>query len=54
MSHQEMTIEELTTELHSLRELPSEEFAAALDSRAATGFPGRRRGVALPAWVPGR
>ena len=41
MSRQEMTIEELTTELHALRELPSEEFAAVLDSRAAAGFPGR-------------
>jgi hypothetical protein len=49
-----MTIEELTTELHALRELPSEEFAAALDSRAAAGFPGRRRGSAPLASLPGR
>jgi hypothetical protein len=54
MSHQEMTIEELTTELHALRELPSEEFAAALDSRAAAGFPGRRRGPASIGSLPGR
>jgi hypothetical protein len=54
MSRQEMTIEELTTELHALRELPSEEFAAALDDRAADGFPGRRRGSAPIASLPGR
>jgi hypothetical protein len=53
MSRQEITIEELTTELHSLRELPSEEFAAELDSRADAGFPGRRRGAKL-ASLPGR
>ena len=54
MSREEMTIEELTTELHALRELPSEEFASALDSRAAAGFPGRRRGSASIASLPGR
>lgn len=54
MSRQEMTIEELTTELHALRELPTEEFAAALDGRAAAGFPGRRRGSAPIASLPGR
>jgi hypothetical protein len=54
MSREEMTIEELTTELHALRELPSEEFAAALDGRAAAGFPGRRRGSASIASLPGR
>jgi hypothetical protein len=54
MSREKMRIEELTTELHALRELPSEEFAAALDSRAAAGFPGRRRGSALIASLPGR
>ncbi len=53
MSREEMTIEELTTELHALRELPSEEFAAALDSRAAAGFPGRRRGSAPITSLPG-
>jgi hypothetical protein len=54
MSREEMTIEELTTELHALRELPSEEFAAALDSRAAAGFPGRRRSSKPIASLPGR
>ncbi len=51
---EEMTIEELTTELHALRELPSEEFAAKLDARAAEGFPGRRRRVTPAAGLPGR
>jgi uncharacterized protein DUF4349 len=43
MNRHELTVEELTAELHSLREAPSEEFASTLDARAAAGFPGRRR-----------
>jgi hypothetical protein len=43
MNRHELTIEELTAGLHSLREAPSEEFASKLDARAAAGFPGRRR-----------
>jgi hypothetical protein len=43
MNRYELTVEELTAELRSLREAPSEEFASKLDARAAAGFPGRRR-----------
>jgi Domain of unknown function (DUF4349) len=47
MSRHEFTFEELTAELRTLRETPSEQFAAALDARAAAGFP--RAGGTLPA-----
>jgi hypothetical protein len=53
MSRHEMTPEELTTELRSLREAPSEEFASMLDTRAAAGFPGSRRGPTLVGPLPG-
>jgi hypothetical protein len=53
MNRQEMTVEELTAELHSLREAPSQEFASRLDARAATGFPGRRRIPAPLERLPG-
>jgi hypothetical protein len=53
MSPHDLTVEELTTELQALRETPSEEFAAALDARAAAGFPRRRRGTTVLAQLPG-
>jgi Domain of unknown function (DUF4349) len=49
--NRDLTVEELTAELHALREGPSEEFAAALDARAASGFPRRRHAVV--AGLPG-
>lgn len=53
MNSHELTVEELTAELHALRETPSEEFAAKLDARAAAGFPGRRRGATVLTRLPG-
>jgi hypothetical protein len=53
MNRHELTVEELTAELHSLREVPSEEFASTLDARAAAGFPGARRVVAQLERLPG-
>jgi hypothetical protein len=53
MNRHELTVEELTAELHSLREAPSEEFASMLDTRAAAGFPGGRRGSTLVGRLPG-
>jgi Domain of unknown function (DUF4349) len=53
MNRHEMTVEELTAELHGLRELPSEQFASRLDARAAAGFPSRRPGANLLDRLPG-
>jgi hypothetical protein len=43
MNRNELTAEELTAELRSLREAPSTQFASMLDARAAAGFPSRQR-----------
>jgi hypothetical protein len=43
--NRELTIEELTSELETLREKPSQEFAGRLDARAAAGFPRRGSGA---------
>jgi hypothetical protein len=53
MNSHELTVEVLTAELYAMGETPTEEFAAALDARAAAGFPGRRRWETAPARVPG-
>jgi hypothetical protein len=53
MNPREMTIEELTAELHGLRETPSEQFASRLDGRAAGGFPGGWPGASLIDSLPG-
>ena len=44
-----MTDEQIGAELRSLREIPSEEFAAELDAWAAAGFPPRRVNAQRPA-----
>jgi hypothetical protein len=53
MNSHELSVEVLTAELYAMGETPSEEFAAALDARAAAGFPGRHRWATGPARVPG-
>jgi hypothetical protein len=53
MNREELTIEELDAELRAMREVPSEEFAAKLDARAAEGF-ARRPAEGPIAGLPGR
>ncbi|MGH2980993.1 MAG: hypothetical protein ACRDKV_02990, partial [Solirubrobacterales bacterium] len=57
MNRNEMTAEELTAELRSLREAPSARFASMLDARAAAGFPSAGGAAAfaqLPSQLAGR
>jgi Domain of unknown function (DUF4349) len=53
MNPHEISIEELAAELPGMREVPSQEFAARLDARAAAGFPGRRSLAGLLERLPG-
>ena len=54
MNRDELTIEELSVELHSMREAPSEEFTAKLDARAAEGFARRPGAEGSLSSLPGR
>ena len=54
MNREELTIEELSVELRELREVPSEEFAAKLDARAAEGFARRPGAEGSLSSLPGR